>query len=239
LPRTLSDLRELRRFKQRIEALSNGKQALANSAPAMALARLLNRSMGSLASRAVSYGLRNRSAKLFIQVEPFITRRSSVLDLGCGDGRVGALIAERKESNVVLTDIVDYNKTNLPFIPYDGRNLDAQSRSFDHVLLLTVLHHSDDPVQVMREALRVADKSVIVIESVYFNILHRQLNKLFDWFYNRALNNPEINVPFNFLTPNAWPVLFEELGGRVTHMKHLGIDEPIVPEWHTLYVVRK
>jgi hypothetical protein len=113
------------------------------------------------------------------------------------------------------------------------------SMDCSHVLLLTVLHHSDDPIQVMSEALRLANQSVIIIESVYFNELHKQVNKFFDWFYNRVLNNPQINVPFNFLTPNAWPILFEQLGGKVTHMKHLGIDEPLVPEWHTLYVVNK
>jgi len=138
-----------------------------------------------------------------------------------------------------LTDVVNYNQTGLPFHLYDGKNLNFTDRSFDHVLLLTVLHHSDDPIQVIKEALRVADKSIIVIESVYFNQVHKQLNKLFDWFYNRVMNNPDVNVPFNFLTPTAWPVLFEDLGGRVTHIKHLGLDQPLVPEWHTLYVVRK
>jgi len=37
----------------------------------------------------------------------------------------------------------------------------------------------------------------------------------------------------------AWVLLFERLGGKVAHMEHLGIDHPIVPEWHTLYVVEK
>jgi SAM-dependent methyltransferase len=232
-------MRELRRFKQRVETFSRGKRAFADRAPAQMAARLLNASLGTVAGRAVSYGLRNRSAKIFLQIEPFIERGSAVLDLGCGDGQVGALVAERKGAHVVLVDVKDYNTTPLAFVPYDGRELYCSDNNFDHVLLLTVLHHSDDPVQVMKEALRVADKSVIVIESVYFNAVHRQINKFFDWFYNRVLNNPEINVPFNFLTPTAWPILFEQLGGKVTHMKHLGIDEPIVPEWHTLYVVRK
>ena len=238
-PRQAADLKQLQIFKERIEQLQQGKTGISGTLLGRSAARVLHKTLGRAGGKVLSIGLKNRSAKIFLQIEPFITRESSVLDLGCGDGKVGELIAARKNNKVVLADVVNYNKTELPFHIYDGNKLNFADTSFDHVLLLTVLHHTDNPVQVMKEALRVAGKSVIVIESTYFNGFHKQLNKLFDWFYNKVLNNPEINVPFNFLTPGAWPILFEELGGRVTHIKHLGLDQPLVPEWHTLYVVRK
>jgi SAM-dependent methyltransferase len=233
------DEREIKKMERRIAELRNGRRGLVDGPLLSATARALNTTVGKYAGRLVSHGLRNRSERIFSYIQPFIGEGDSVLDLGCGDGKVGELVALRKKSDVVLMDVVDYNKTGLPLVLYDGRKVDCPDRSFDHVLLLTVLHHSDDPIAVMEEALRVADKSVIIIESVYFNGPHKQVNKFFDWFYNRVLNNPKINVPFNFLTPTAWIKLFEKLGGKVMQMEHLGIDEPTVPEWHTLYVVDK
>jgi len=234
-----SETERLRKFGLQIEVLRQGKMKSADAPPLVALAKALNYSVGNVAGRAVSFGLRNHSSHVFGYVKRFVEDGSIVLDLGCGDGKVGQLLCERKNCMVTLMDIMDYNKTSIPLVPYNGRDIHYPDNFFDHVLLLTVLHHSDDPVRVMGEALRVADQSVIIIESVYFNELHRQINKLFDWFYNRVLNNPRINVPFNFLTPEAWVALFEKLGGKVAHMEHLGIDEPLVPEWHTLYVVEK
>lgn len=229
----------LGRFESQIEALRQGKRKAVDAPLLMALAKALNYSVGAVAGKAVSYGLRNRSAHIFGYVQRFIEDGSTVLDLGCGDGKVGELLCASRGCKMTLMDIVDYNKTDLHFVKYNGRNIHFPDNCFDQVLLLTVLHHSDDPIRVMSEALRVANKSVIIIESVYFNELHKSLNKFFDWFYNRVLNNPRINVPFNFLTPDSWVGLFEKLGGKVTHMEHLGIDEPLVPEWHVLYVVKK
>lgn len=136
-------------------------------------------------------------------------------------------------------DVDDFAKVALPLFIFNGRDLPFVDGFFDHVLLLTVLHHSDDPIRLFNEALRVADKSVLVIESVYFNSLHKQANKFLDWFYNKVLNDPNVNVPFNFLPPETWIAFFERAGGKVAHMQHLGLDQPLVPEWHTLYVVEK
>ncbi len=233
------DAKRLQRFERRIAGFRWGRRGLVDGPIMSATAKALNTTVGRIAGKIVSHGLRNRSERIFNYVQPFIGNGDSVLDLGCGDGKVGEHLSIRNGNYVVLMDVVDYNKTNLPLIQYDGTKINFPDNSFDHVLLLTVLHHSDGPIAVMEEALRVAEKSVIIIESVYFNGMHKQVNKFFDWFYNRVLNNPKINVPFNFLTPTAWVALFEKLGGDVTHMEHLGIDEPAVPEWHTLYVVEK
>ncbi|MBU0532514.1 class I SAM-dependent methyltransferase [Candidatus Micrarchaeota archaeon] len=199
----------------------------------------MHRTVGKAVGRALVRALVHRSDKIYGQIEPFIGEGTNVLDLGCGDGKVGELVHINKNSNVILADIDNFLKVQLPFHRYDGRTLPFADNFFDHVLLLTVLHHSDDPERVFEEALRVTNKSVIVIESVYFNNLHRGVNKFLDWFYNRVLNSPEVTVPFNFLSPDAWVMLFEMYVGRVIHMEHLGLDQPLVPEWHTLYVIEK
>ena len=202
----------------------------------------LNRSLGKAAGLALERQLGNRSEKVFRQIEPYIEEGSKVLDLGCGDGRIGYMLHIDKGCEVQLMDVKNYNKTPLPLSIYNGTSVPGQDNSFDHVLLITVLHHAENPVYLARDALRLAAKSVIVIESVYLDgiPLHKKANALMDWFSSRILNDPEVPVPFNFLTPTAWVAIFEkQMNGNVTVMEHLGIDQPLVPEYHTLYVVEK
>jgi len=201
----------------------------------------LNRTVGKVAGLALERGLGDRSEKIYRQIEPYIEEENDVLDLGCGDGKIGYILHLEKGCNVELMDVKDYNQTPLPLKIYNGTSIPGKDNSYDHVLLLTVLHHADNPMVLMKQALRLAEKSVIVIESVYFDRipLHRKINAAIDLFSSRMLVDPEINVPFNFLTPTAWVAVFEEAGGKVVGMEKLGIDQPLVPEYHVLYEVEK
>ena len=41
------------------------------------------------------------------------------------------------------------------------------------------------------------------------------------------------------MTAGGWEILFKEFGLKTVEMVHLGIDQPIVPEWHVLFVLRR
>lgn len=239
MSRTHQEAKLLKAFEKKIRERTFRGSGLIERPAIKTATRLLNRTVGRVAGRVLEKRHKGRSQRIYQQIERHIEKNSTVLDVGCGNGKVGELIMLEKGSWVRLMDVEDYNKTLLKLQLHTGISIPYPDNSFDHVLLLTVLHHSDDPIIMMKEALRVADKNVIVIESVYFNELHKNANKLIDWFCNRVLNNPEVNVPFNFLTATAWVALFEKLGGNVTHMEHLGIDQPWAPEYHVLYVIEK
>jgi ubiquinone/menaquinone biosynthesis C-methylase UbiE len=203
-------------------------------------------------------------------------KRGEVLDLGCGDGRVGAIVSKRKEFHVSLADVytnpavfdtaTDYNLSFSRFI--QGEAVPFTDARFDTTLALTIFHHSDDPVKLIREVARVTKKGgrVVVIESVYgvdgrelgeadrarigpYLTLdweeQRRVNIFFDHFYNRIVHysadpQKQVNVPFNFNTPQGWENLFRD-EGKLTQERliHLGIDQPAVPEYHTLHVLKK
>ena len=72
----------------------------------------------------------------------------------------------------------------------------------------------------------------------------RIVNVFFDHFYNRIISynpNPatKVNVPFNFNTPENWQKLFAQQGLEQERVVHLGLDQPLAPEYHTLHVLRK
>lgn len=212
--------------------------------------------------------LAGRANMIYNQIKPHLIE-GSVLDLGCGDGKVGELLSAENRP-VHLCDVyrhVNIDNLNLKFTLYNqGDCCPFEDKEFDNVLMITVLHHSDDPVKLIQECRRVAKQGgrVIVIESVYGvdgtelsgeekerikNYLglneeqQRMTNIFFDHFYNRVFfynEDPKtkVNVPFNFNTPSGWKKIFEDNGFMQEKIIHLGIDQPTAPEYHTLHVLR-
>ena len=218
---------------------------------------------------AIPEKLIERAEIIHEQIKKYL-KDGLVLDFGCGDARLAQLIA--KDGNEVqLADVYEnpnVAKTGLPFeLLEQGKDIPFEDNKFDNTLLLTVFHHSDDPIQLMKETKRVTKPGgrVIVIESVYdvdgkelsederkkseeYLALspeqQRRVNIFFDHFYNRVIHNSDdpskkVNVPFNFNTPEEWKKLFDEQDLKQEEVVHLGPDQPTVPEYHTLHVLKK
>jgi len=212
----------------------------------------------------IARSLQGRAETIFGQIHNHIVG-DCVLDLGCGDGQVGRLIADRLGKRVWLADVMDYHASGLAggsgqggaqagketgladkimcynenkpsFRLFDGRTLPFPDKSMDTTLVLTVFHHADDPLRVLQESMRVTRKRILVIESIYLNETDRQVNIFQDWFYNRVLHEG-VNVPLNFQSPEGWKKTFQRHGLKIVESLDLGIDQPTVPEHHWLYVL--
>ncbi len=115
--------------------------------------------------------LQLRSELMYRQVRPHLIG-TSVLDFGCGDGKVGEMIT-KDNYTVRLADVYRHQhitNTGLEFelISHYG-SMAFPDNSFDNTLVLAVLHHSLHPLENIAEAARVTRRGgrVIVIESVY------------------------------------------------------------------------
>jgi hypothetical protein len=125
---------------------------------------------------------------------------------------------------------------------------------FDTVLLLTVLHHSANPVELLKLAWGATKRRLIIIESVvgvdtakagvkYDLVDLSDENQIayaafIDWFYNRVLHD-DIPVPYNFTTIANWQSTFQQHNMRLTQTIHLGQDIEIGPEYHVLFILEK
>lgn len=214
-----------------------------------------------LTPQILSQRLDERAEKVYSQIEQYLPKKGSLLDLGCGDGRIGKLIADRKGLEVTLADVYrhqDIGRTGLEFVIVkpDG-SIPAEDKKYDAVLESTILHHSNNPINTIQEGKRVTknDGKIIVIESVYgrkddtdFGKLSTEKQRLacvfFDHFYNRIMHYNEdpakkVNVPRKFNTPSGWEGIFKQNGLKQEAVRYLGIDQPLVPEYHVLYVLKK
>jgi len=205
----------------------------------------------------ISEKLTKRANIIYDQIKRYVN--GNVLDLGCWDGRIGEKIAQEQRLEVILADISKHDNIDsigLDFVELtQGENIPLGDNQYDTTLLLTVLHHVDDPEKVLKEARRVTKRhgNIILIESVQgidddtnFGRLtseqQRLANIFFDHFYNRIVHysddlSKKVNVPYNHNTPQAWNNIFKQHGLRAITSQYLGIDQPIVPEPHMLYVV--
>ncbi|RAL20550.1 hypothetical protein DL240_16045 [Lujinxingia litoralis] len=150
--------------------------------------------------RGIQWMLRRRARAKVEVLSPYLRAGDRVLDLGAGEGFVGQLIAEAGHE-VVLADVDNRNRTELPFEVYDGEHLPFEDDAFDAVVIVYTLHHARRPDRVLAEARRVA-RRVILLETVYERSWDRRLTTFLDHSANRLRGMaPE---PLHFDRVEGW-----------------------------------
>jgi len=120
-----------------------------------------------------------RAATLLASFAAEIPPRARILDIGAGKGLLAEAMVRQCNAHVTLVDIATYNQSRLPLTVCDSRALAFANRSFDYALLSFVLHHSQNPDTILREALRVAHQ-VIVIENDVPGLVRQWLTRIID-----------------------------------------------------------
>ena len=127
-------------------------------------------------------------------------------------------IRDRLGARVLLADVVTMNRTELPHVLLKQGLLPWSAMgNFDVVLLYFVLHHADDADKLIREAMRVCGKRVIVVESVYRTSIQLKFLTVLDKLANRLRSRGRMNpqeAALRFRTYLEWSTLFQKCGAR-------------------------
>jgi ubiquinone/menaquinone biosynthesis C-methylase UbiE len=161
----------------------------------------------------------------------------AVIDIGAGRCLIGREIEKNnKNAKVTSVDVIDLNETDMELIIYDGKNLPFKADSFDSAMIAYVLHHCDDPVAVLKEAIRVCKGNIVIFEDIDVDITER----VADFVANKVFNHKDINMTYNFKSKQEWLGVFKSLG-----LKTVYVEEGVEKEWfypfakHIMFVVRK
>src|SRR5689334_3260350 len=72
---------------------------------------------------------------------------AKVLDVGCGDGTIDALIQQKRpDVSIRGVDVLLRPATRIPVDLFDGKKFPFDDGSFDTCLFVDVLHHTTDPL---------------------------------------------------------------------------------------------
>ncbi len=115
---------------------------------------------------------------------------------------------QEKGYDVTALDIKDLTYTDkIKPVLYDGRTIPFADNQFDISLLLTVLQHVSDPINLLEESARVS-KKIIIIEDVYNSIFQQYLTYIVDSLVNfEIFGHPHTNM-----TDKQWRDQFDKLG---------------------------
>ena len=92
---------------------------------------------------------------------------------------------------------------------FDGTRIPNDDRSFDVVMFVDVLHHTDDPVILLREAARTASKAIVIKDNTLRGILARPTLRCMDWVGNARHG---VTLPYNYWKREQWVDACGQLG---------------------------
>jgi SAM-dependent methyltransferase len=158
-----------------------------------------------------------------------LPRDASVLDVGCGDGLLASLIQrERPDLRIVGIDVLVRQHTHVPVQPFDGAHIPLPDGGVDVVTFVDVLHHTLDPMVLLREADRVARTHVVIKDHTANGVLARPTLRFMDRVGNARHG---VALPYNYWTRRQWDAAFTELGWEVEAMERaLGLY-PVPANW--------
>ena len=177
-----------------------------------------------------------RAAFLAAAVAPHVV--GSVVDVLCGDGEMARRLAAVRGRPVAVTERhADYpglRRAHPEIRNFCGRRGPGSAR-FDTALLVTVLHHEDDPEALLAHAVKLARRRVIVVENCIETRYPADFQQLMDVFFNQILNTTCLRSPGRHRRASHWCQLLRRYGAVAPPLA-LG-HAPGVPLGHTLMVV--
>lgn len=155
-----------------------------------------------------------RITNLARELGGYVPDGSTLLDVGCGDGRLAALIsANRGLKDVCGADVLIRPDVSVPVVSFDGIGLPFDDSSWDYVMAVDVLHHADDPEALLRDMLRVARSAVLIKDHLCESPIDRWLLRRMDKVGNDRHGVP---IPAKYLSAAEWRTLFTRVEATAT-----------------------
>lgn len=187
---------------------------------------MLSRICGYLQSTLVAG---NRADRLAYLLASTLEDGDRVLDVGAGDGRISQLIFDQKPSvSIEGIDVLLQKDSFMPVRQFDGSRIPYEDNSFDVVVFVDVLHHTDNGVTLLREARRVAKRAIVIKDHTCDGFFAFRTLQFMDYFGNAYCG---VNLPYLYWSKRRWDQVFAELQLTVREWKSKLQLYPIPASW--------
>ena len=147
----------------------------------------------------------------------YLPAHATVLDVGAGGGWLGHLLGQKRpDVKIQGLDVLAREVTYMPVALFDGKTLPAPDNAYDVVLFVDVLHHTDDPLALLREARRVMRSAIVIKDHLAEGFLARPTLSFMDRVGNRRYG---VSLPHNYWSEEQWSGAFQALGLAVAEQE--------------------
>ena len=101
------------------------------------------------------------------------------------------------------------DKVYIPVHKFDGKKIPYPDNSFELAMLIDVLHHTVEPVSLLREAARVSKGQILIKDHTKEGLLAGLRLRFMDSVGNARYG---VNLPFNYWPRQKWEHVWRELG---------------------------
>jgi len=162
-----------------------------------------------------------RSIKFAEYLSKLIPENSTVLDFGCGNMYTARELVKRvKGIQVTGIDVVkDQNlddallqNKQLEFKLLQTKEVPFADNTFDIVVALATMHHTENPEYYLSELKRIIKPTgaLILIEEMYINVIDKIYISSQDWLLNKMKTG--VPVPLNFRSHKHYLQEFKKQG---------------------------
>jgi SAM-dependent methyltransferase len=150
---------------------------------------------------------------LSAHISALVPDNASLLDVGCGDGLLAQCITDQRPDVFIHGIDTQIRKhVKIPVQSFDGEELPCDDDSYDIVLFVDVLHHTNDPMSMLRESARVARKAIVIKDHTLDGWMARPTLRFMDRLGNARYH---VALPYNYWTRDEWQGAFTALGFKV------------------------
>src|SRR3954471_11775238 len=149
-----------------------------------------------------SFVYNRRVDRLCRHLTAVLPARGRVLDIGCGDGLLSSMIMEdRPELEIIGIDVLLRPTTHIPVTEFDGTHVPFADGSVDVAMFVDVLHHTTDPMILLREAARVARRAIVIKDHTADGVLAQSTLRFMDEVGNARHG---VALPYNYWPRARW-----------------------------------
>ena len=151
---------------------------------------------------------KRRVAVLAERIKEMLPPCSTLLDVGCGDGTIAKTISQTVPGlQVTGAEYSARANCAIPCTGFDGVHLPFPDKSFDGCMFIDVLHHSLDPLSIVRDASRLCRSFILIKDHVAETSLDHWTLRLMDWAGNRPYG---VVLPYTYLSGQQWKELYRD-----------------------------